>query len=115
MNNLIVGVEPNPEKVTVRQVLPNETVQKITQGNLLDKDIAFVAGESEMRLEVYESPFMYQYRKFKNMKKDENTEGYYVVDKKNSKSEKETLFLYGRGPVFKYNDEYSDRFEGIDD
>lgn len=113
VNSSTIGVEPNPEKVTIRQALPNETIQKITHGSL-DKDIAFVAGESEMRLDVYESPFMYQYRKFKNMRKDENTEGYYVVDK-NKEKQKETLFLYGRGPIFKYQDEYSDRFEGIDD
>jgi hypothetical protein len=99
--------------------MPKESLQQISSNNLLDRDVQFVAGESEMPLSVYESPVMNAYRNFRKMKNDNDTEGYYVVDKTtnhgNGKKSNDMFFLYGRGPVFRIRDDYSDRFEGIDD
>lgn len=109
--------EPPPSKTTVRLLMPNETSKKL---QTIDKDIAFVAGESEMPLSVYESPLMNSYRQFKKTKKNLNSDGYYVVNKQkitnnSNVKQNEIVLLYGRGPVFQKKDEYSDRFEGFDD
>jgi hypothetical protein len=90
-----------------------------------------------MPLSVYESPLMSSYRRFKKYKKDSNFDGYYIVHKQRIKKKEikskedetvnqwmkriqvkdspEVMFLYGRGPVFTYQDEFTDRFEGIYD
>jgi hypothetical protein len=87
-----------------------------------------------MPLSVYESPLMSSYRRFKKYKKDSNFDGYYIVHKQRIKKKEkedetvnqwmkriqvkdspEVMFLYGRGPVFTFQDEFTDRFEGIDD
>jgi hypothetical protein len=39
-------------------------------------------GETEMPLSVYESPLMYYYRKYRAMRKNDNSDGYYVVQKR---------------------------------
>lgn len=44
--------------------------------------LAFISGESEMPLSVYESPLMHSYRKFRAMQKNSNADGYYVVHKR---------------------------------
>src|SRR5690606_31317004 len=112
-------MEKPPSKTIVRQTLPKATVELINGNNLLDKDVLFVAGESEMTLTVYKSPLMNAYRKFKKMKKKQMDDGYYVMHKRRIPEENvdsDVVLLYGRGPVFKLDEqEYSDRFEGIDD
>lgn len=116
--------EQPPAKTIVRQVLPQDKIEKIMQYPPLDQDILFVAGEREMPLSVYESPLMNAYKRFRETKPDERADGYYVVNRKsispNNTSEEhatdqDVMLLYGRGPVFHLKDEYANRFEGFDD
>jgi hypothetical protein len=63
--------------------MPPEIVEKIRpRDQPLDRDIAFILGETEMPLSVYESPLMYYYRRFRQMKKNNDSDGYYVVQKR---------------------------------
>jgi hypothetical protein len=39
-------------------------------------------GETEMPLSVYDSPLMYYYRRFRAMRKNSDSDGYYVVHKR---------------------------------
>lgn len=43
---------------------------------------AFILGESEMPLSVYESPLMHYYRRFRQMRKNSDSDGHYVVQKR---------------------------------
>ena len=85
---------------------------------------------------------MSSYREFKKFKKNSKSDGYYIVNKKRItnkniiKKDKdqdddtinqwmkriqikdenpEIMLLYGRGPVFQYQDDFTNRFEGIFD
>jgi len=76
-----------------------------TAKQMMDPDVAFIAGETEMPLTVYESPLLDQFRRFrKALKAYEKQElpsltdqGYYIIEK----SPNEIQYLYGRGPSFK--------------
>ncbi|KAG2382901.1 hypothetical protein C9374_004868 [Naegleria lovaniensis] len=142
--------EPPPTSTRVVEQMKQAQTKLISNGRPpLDRDVAFVMGEAEMPLTVYESPLMVAYRKFQEMKRDDKSDGYYIVqrkqitnDKENSEKrmkrrnlnqnrasldqsinqlfededdQQEILLLYGRGPIFKMNDDYSDRYLGFDD
>jgi len=140
--------EPPPSTTRVVEELTPVESRRISDGRLpLDRDIAFVMGEAEMPLTVYESPLMVSYRKFQEMKREDPSDGYYIVNRKqivnrgeNNEKERpqnkkklntldqsieqlfeddhddsDILLLYGRGPVFRMRDDYSDRYLGFDD
>lgn len=144
--------EPPPTSTHVIEQMQPSQAKKISDGRPpLDRDVAFVMGEAEMPLTVYESPLMVAYRKFQEMKRDDKSDGYYIVQRKHimndkeklekrmmkrrnvvqnrnsldqsinqlfdddSEQDSEILLLYGRGPIFKMNDDYSDRYLGFDD
>ena len=138
--------EPSPNSTKVVEEMSKTQSSKISNGrSTLDRDVAFVMGQAEMPLTVYESPLMVSYREFQSMKRDNNSDGYYLVQRKvisneenSNKSKKkqrksnldqsieqlfkdegeesEVLLLYGRGPVFKLdNNAYADRYLGFDD
>jgi hypothetical protein len=110
--------EPRYKKIKIRQKTPKEIKNKIIPENenkILDKDILFISGETEMPLNVYESPLLTEFRKFKSMKKESyKNDNYYIVNK-NDNNKNEILFLYGRGPIFELKKENTDRFDGFDD
>ncbi|KAL0479529.1 hypothetical protein AKO1_007752 [Acrasis kona] len=75
--------EPAPNKTTVRQIMPKEISDRITKDqNFLDVDLAFLSGETEMPLSVYESPLMHYYRQFRDMRQNNESDGYYIVQKR---------------------------------
>lgn len=81
----------------------------------MDQDVQFLTGEAQMPLSVYESPLMNAFRRFKKLAPSNDNDGYYIVEKTNTTDSHDVLLLYGRGPVFEIKNEYTDRFEGIDD
>eukprot|EP01080_Neovahlkampfia_damariscottae_P003733 gene3733-6621_t len=70
----LILTEPPESKIKVKQEFPTEDIIKSTKGTVIDPDISFVAGESEMPLSVYESPLMSSYREFKKYKKNSKSD-----------------------------------------
>ena len=84
--------EPAPSKTMIRQQMPPTHQHLITNNGamLLDKDLQFISGESEMPLSVYEGPLMNAYRSFTKLKKDKGADGYYVVHRRKIMSNRKT-------------------------
>ncbi|KAL9649372.1 hypothetical protein ABK040_016199 [Willaertia magna] len=134
--NELLGLmsEAPPSKKIFREELPKQISEQISDGKTpLDRDIAFVLGETNMPLNVYQSPLVVAYRQFQEMKKDDTSDSYYkttlekdltssldktieqLFEDDNNDEERDILLLYGRGPIFKMQNDYSDRFLGFDD
>jgi hypothetical protein len=90
--------EPPPSKILVRQQMPAKHEALITEGGsmILDKDLQFISGESEMPLSVYESPVMNAFRAFTAMKKTNSQahDGYYVVHRRRVTHHRPTVLDY---------------------